>query len=91
MSQREVKPPVTSFNGWMLGKIVTYMGTKEGCDVERVEYTNDGARAIIRDTFGYRYEINIETLSRVYDGDPSASPSFALNDDVLSGKSGTWS
>jgi hypothetical protein len=88
MSQREVKPPVTSFNGVTLGKITQYLSAKEGFDVERVEYTNDGARAIVRDVFGYRYEINIETLSRIYDGAPQASESFVLDDAALSGK--TW-
>lgn len=71
-----MKAPVTTFNAWILKKIASYLTTKEGCNVERMEYTNDGARAILQDAFGYRYEIHIETLSRAYNNDPDASEAF---------------
>ena len=67
---------ITSFNGWMLGKIVSYLKEKEGCSVERTEYTPEGARTIFQDSFGFRYEIRIEMLSRLHD-----SPQVFVEDD----------
>ena len=68
---------ITSFNGWMLMKIVSYLSAKEGCHVERTEYTAEGARTIIQDSFGYRYEVRIETLSRLAD-----SPQAIIDDNI---------
>jgi hypothetical protein len=62
-----MKNPVTSFNGWIMTKVVAYLSSKEGCVTEHASYSADGMRAIVRDTFGFRYEINIQTLSRVND------------------------
>lgn len=57
--------PITPFNSWILGKLTAYLASKEGCLVEAAEYTKDGMKTVVRDAFGYRYELNIKTLSRV--------------------------
>jgi len=62
-----MKAPVTTMNGWVMGKVISFLKEKEGFHVERVEYTAQGIRGIIRDTFGFRYEINMETIGRLAD------------------------
>ncbi len=61
--------PVTPFNNWLISKIVAYLVTKEGCNSEEPEYTKDGVKAVVRDSFGYRYELHGKTLRRI-DSDP---------------------
>jgi len=62
-----MKASVTNFNDWMLSKIASYMRDKEGCHVETIEPTKYGSRVILQDSFGFRYEVKIETLGRVAD------------------------
>lgn len=62
-----MRVPKTTFNSWVLTKILNYLATSEGCCTENLEYTTEGMKSIIRDSFGYRYEINIRTLSRIDD------------------------
>jgi len=56
---------VTSFNGWVISKMVAYLTGKEGFSMETFNYTWAGAQVVVKDAFGFRYEINIKTLSRV--------------------------
>lgn len=60
-----MKKPVTTFNGWLIEKISGYLKSREGCTIEATEYTEDGARSIVRDSLGYRYEVNVKTLGRI--------------------------
>jgi hypothetical protein len=46
-------------------KIANFLKNKEGCEVIQQNYTINGIQAVIQDSFGYRYEINIRTLSRL--------------------------
>jgi hypothetical protein len=69
-----MKAPITSFNGWVLGKITQFMSEKEGFNVETVEYTAEGARTVIQDAFGFRYEVHIKTLSRLHDSPQQSFP-----------------
>lgn len=62
-----MKNPVTILNNWLLSKITAYLATKQGCVIEDQEYTYSGIKAIVRDSFGYRYEIHVKTLSRLTD------------------------
>lgn len=57
--------PVTTFNKWILSKINGYLAYKEGCFIEHMEYTQEGARSVVKDVFGIEYEISIRTLGRV--------------------------
>lgn len=68
-----MKSPLTTFNGWILSKINTYLKISEGCTIETSNYTNDGARTIVQDSFGFRYEIQIKTLGRIYHDDNETS------------------
>lgn len=54
----------TPFNGWLLTKIISTLETKEGCIIHKSEYTADGARTLLRDAFGFIYEIQVKTVSR---------------------------
>jgi hypothetical protein len=62
-----MKNPITSFNGWVLSKITAYLSSNEGFIVEESEYTHTGIKSIVRDAFGYRYEVHVKTLSRLTD------------------------
>ncbi len=62
-----MKNPTTSFNVWLLTKILGFLSAKEGCTTEESVYTASGIKAVVRDVFGYRYEIHIKTLSRTVD------------------------
>ena len=76
-----MKAPITSFNGWVLGKIVGFMREKEGFDVETVEYTAEGAKSIFRDCFGFRYEVTIKTISRLTDSPQAVTGERAVHCD----------
>lgn len=58
---------MTTFNGWLINKIIAHLTNSEGCTVETSEYTLDGIKAILRDAFGFRYEVHVKTLSRIDD------------------------
>jgi hypothetical protein len=62
-----MKNPITTFNAWVLTKITSYLSTSEGFIVEESTYTASGIKSVIRDTFGYRYEVHVKTLSRLTD------------------------
>lgn len=62
--------PVTSLNGWIMAKIVQWLTSKEGVEASALEYTADGARVVLQDAFGFRYEVSIKTLSRVNNSIP---------------------
>jgi hypothetical protein len=82
-----MKHPVTIFNNWLLSKITVYLSNKEGCIVEEQEYTFSGIKAIVRDAFGYRYEIHVKTLSRLtdhlQDSDETSIIKKSINVDIL--------
>jgi len=59
-----MRKPITTFNGWLLGKINNYLKAREGCTVETTEYTDVGARTIIQDSLGFRYEVSVRMLGR---------------------------
>lgn len=56
--------PITTFNNWILTKVTQYLKLAEGCDIKLTEYTSEGARTVLQDSFGFTYEINIRTLGR---------------------------
>lgn len=68
--------PKTPFNNWILNKIATYLTTKEGCEANGPEYTSEGARVVVQDAFGYRYEISVKTISRI-DSDSDGLDKYA--------------
>lgn len=78
--------PITTFNAWILGKIISYLSNKEGCETETAVYTMDGMKAIVKDAFGYRYEIHVKTLSRVTNdpGDFDENDNFTKNIGLVS-------
>lgn len=59
--------PKTPFNQWLVSKLVSYLVGKEGFSTETQNFTDEGMKAIVVDTFGFRYEINVKTLSRIND------------------------
>jgi hypothetical protein len=71
-----MKMPNISFNTWIVSKIANYMTNKEGCVIENIGDTNQGCQVILQDTFGYRYQVNISLLGRVYDS--GAGPDYIL-------------
>jgi hypothetical protein len=72
--------PVTIFNNWVLTKIITYLQTREGVHVQHTEYTDEGARTVFNDSFGFTYEINIRTIGRTqnFNSDKFENKSFFL-------------
>lgn len=58
---------LTTFNGWLLSKILGFLSTHQGFITEESIYTSKGIQATVRDVFGHRYQINIKTLSRTVD------------------------
>lgn len=66
-----MKAPVTKFNKWILDKILNTLSIKEGCVVNDFNYTADGAKTVIMDSFGFIYEINIKTVGRVRHEQPN--------------------
>jgi hypothetical protein len=57
--------PVTPQNEWILRKIAAYMASKEGCIATDVEFTDKGATVTLQDVFGFQYELNIKTVTRI--------------------------
>ncbi len=58
---------MTTFNGWLLSKIVGYLTKSEGYTSGNAHYTSDGIRTTVMDSFGYTHEITIKTVSRIHD------------------------
>lgn len=56
--------PITPFNYWIINKIMSYLSSKQGCTSQTPEYTDEGIKTIVRDAFGYVYEIRIKTIGR---------------------------
>ncbi len=56
---------LTTFNAWMLNKIIQYLSSREGCRLEEMHYTEVGVKSVIRDAFGHRYELHVKSLSRL--------------------------
>lgn len=56
--------PITPFNLWILKKINSYLEIREGCKVVSTNYTLDGAKTIMQDTFGFQYEVHVKTTGR---------------------------
>jgi len=55
----------TTFNGWIMDKITRLLKNHEGMENYATEYTLDGIKTIVTDSFGYRYEIQVKTLGRL--------------------------
>jgi hypothetical protein len=51
------------FDKRVITKILSFLAAKEGFEVEK----SNGIKSIVRDVFGFRYEITVELLSRVND------------------------
>lgn len=58
---------LTTFNSWLLSKILGYLTNNQGFITEESAYTSKGIQATVRDVFGHRYQINIKTLGRTVD------------------------
>lgn len=57
-------------NNWILDKIATYLASKQGCEVEGVNTKdNDNTSIVLKDAFGFRYEVKVTALSRVDNDD----------------------
>jgi len=57
--------PKTTFNGWILNKILSLLKKHEGVTPYGSEYYSEGARGYIVDAFGYRYEIQVIAVGRL--------------------------
>lgn len=59
----------SSLNTWILTKIIAYLTTREGYQIEfdPSDYTERGFKTIVRDSLGYRYEVRVKLLSRIVD------------------------
>lgn len=58
--------PKTAFNERVLNKIINYLSLKEGFTLdEDSEYTDRGIKALLRDSFGFQYEVHIKTVNRL--------------------------
>lgn len=57
--------PITMLNKWILEKISNNLKNREGCTVNELGYTNEGAKTVITDSLGFIYEINIKTIGRI--------------------------
>jgi len=55
----------TTFNGWIMEKITRLLKNHEGMETCESEYTLDGIKTIVTDSFGYRYEIQVKALGRL--------------------------
>jgi hypothetical protein len=51
----------------LLDKILAYLLTKEGCLSETADVKNEAPKVVIRDAFGYRYEIQVRLLGRTHE------------------------
>ena len=51
-------------NKWIMDKVQKCL-TKEGCSVSKLEPTPEGLKLSLTDSFGFIYELNIKTVSRV--------------------------
>lgn len=58
---------IITLNTWILTKITSYLSTREGFIVEESEPTVSGMKSIVRDSLGYRYEVNVKIISRLTD------------------------
>lgn len=58
---------LTTFNAWLLSKILGFLSTSQGFITEESAYTSKGIQAVVKDVFGHRYQINIKTLGRTVD------------------------
>ncbi len=56
-----------SFNGWLMSRILIALGANEGYTVESTSYFNNGMRSVVVDSFGFRQEIQVKTLSNISD------------------------
>ena len=58
----------TTFNAWILSKILNFLKNREGMDYSNTEYTLDGIKTTVTDAFGYRYEIHVKIIGRLQNG-----------------------
>jgi len=64
-----MRPSVTTFNGWLISKLTGFLNVREGFTIEATEYTEGGAVSTVRDSLGFRYEVRVKTLGRIYQGE----------------------
>jgi hypothetical protein len=57
----------SSFNKWLLSKILGFLSTSQGFLTEESAYTSRGVQATVRDVFGHRYQINVKLIGRTVD------------------------
>ena len=58
---------------WIFSKIIGYLTDREGYTFNS-EDTNEGVnsiRAIVQDSFGFRYELQVKVLGRIQDSEPN--------------------
>lgn len=60
---------MTAFNGWLLGKLTSFLTSKEGFIIDTSHYTADGIRSEVRDAMGFRYEITIRGIGRIHNSE----------------------
>ncbi len=61
-------------NHWMMDKISIFLTNHEGCAHREIKAKgSDSVKMIIRDSFGYIYELDLKTLGRVSSHDPGAT------------------
>lgn len=53
---------------WLFQKIIAYLVEKEGYqyNAQDLESSQDVTRTILQDSFGFRYEIQVKVLGRIY-------------------------
>ena len=66
----------TPMNDWLLIKILSNLVAHDGFIIEKSDYTIEGMKAVVKDAFGYRYEINVSTLGRTHDDKRDSNDDF---------------
>jgi hypothetical protein len=57
---------MNEFTLWIMAKLLNYMKNHEGCTVVDNIKASDSAKAIIVDSLGFRYEVQLKCIGRLY-------------------------
>lgn len=50
---------------WLFAKIISYLTGREGYSIDTQVFSDNDARAIVQDAFGFRYEVQVKVLGRI--------------------------
>lgn len=49
---------------WIMSKLLNYLNNHEGCTVQDNIKSSDAVRAVITDSLGFKYEIQVKCIGR---------------------------